>query len=46
MITLGVELAAALVGMIPWGSYAQPGSKGAEEAQQEIGRPTLGSLVW
>eukprot|EP00913_Durusdinium_trenchii_P021013 g19746.t1 len=36
MITLGVELAAALVGMIPWGSYAQPGSKGAEEAQQEI----------
>ncbi|CAK9000608.1 unnamed protein product [Durusdinium trenchii] len=38
MITLGVELAAALVGMIPWGSYAQPGSKGAEEAQQEIGR--------
>ncbi|CAK9011963.1 unnamed protein product [Durusdinium trenchii] len=38
MITLGVELAAALVGMIPWGSYAQPGSKGAEETQQEIGR--------
>eukprot|EP00913_Durusdinium_trenchii_P030751 g28801.t1 len=34
-ITLGLELAAAIVGMIPWGSYAEPGSKGAEEMQKQ-----------
>ena len=32
-ITLGLELAAAVAGMIPWGSYAEPGAKGASRTQ-------------
>lgn len=43
-ITLGLELAAAIVGMIPWGSYAEPGSKGAEEMQKQVGAQQVGLL--
>lgn len=35
-ISLGIQLAAAIVGMIPWGSYALPQEKGAEEAQDRV----------
>lgn len=43
-ITLGLELAAAIVGMIPWGSYANPGEKGAEETQEQVRKNAIGNI--
>ena len=33
---MSLDLAAAIVGMIPWGSYALPGMKGQEKVSTEV----------
>lgn len=33
---IGLDLAAAIVGMIPWGSFALPGMKGQEEVSTQV----------
>lgn len=35
-VMMGLDLAAAIVGMIPWGSYALPGMKGQEKVSTEV----------
>ena len=35
-VMMSLDLAAAIVGMIPWGSYALPGMKGQEKVSTEV----------